>query len=542
MRMRLTPAEGGLSAALPMLRKLLSKRFWPKAIIAFLIFFQFVGLFLLFLYLSDWSGLSPEWSGIAVIIVYGIGVVFAFYCFNSESSIAYKLSWVFVVLAFPGAGSFLYLIFGNKQNSRRKARLVKRFVTPYQRDSLSPEEWDAIRKEHPYAYPLASYLHRVKGIVPYQKSSVEYFPLGDAVFEPILAELRKARHFIFIEFFIIESDGVFFSSILEILKQKAQAGLDIRIVYDDVGCLTTLPSSFGKDMALLNIKAKPFNEFRPFLDVRQNNRDHRKMIIIDGHTAFTGGFNLADEYINRKPRFGHWKDNGILVRGKAVEGYTNSFLATYESLDPSKPGEFDKAKYASSAYIEEIGGYPKTAGYVEPYDDTPLDGETVGERVYLSLIQRANDYVYMATPYLLIDEEMENSLCAAAKSGVDVRLLTPHIPDKKAVFNLTRSYYRRLLQAGVRIYEYTPGFVHEKMFIADDKMATVGTINLDYRSLFLHFENGTFLFGSPAIKNMKRDYLDTLSLSKEVDRATYERWYRKNKYYWALLRIAAPFL
>lgn len=525
-----------------MLKKLLSKRFWPKAIIAFLIFCQFVGLFLLFLYLSDWSGLSPEWSVIAVIIVYAIGVVFAFYCFNSDSSIAYKLSWVFVILGFPGAGSFLYLIFGNKQNTRRNAKGVKRFIVPYQRASLSEDEWKQIEDKFPYAYPIAHYLHRVKGIIPYKDSSAEYFPLGDAIFEPILTELKKAKHFVFLEFFIIESDGVFFSSILDILKEKAKEGLDVRIVYDDVGCLTTLPSSFAKDMAELGIKAHPFNEFRPFLDVRQNNRDHRKMIIIDGHTAFTGGFNLADEYINKKERFGHWKDNGILVRGKAVEGYTNSFLATFESLYPSKPGEFDKKQYSSAMYIDEIGGYPKQKGYIEPYDDIPFDGETVGERVYLSLIQRANKYVYMSTPYLLIDEEMENSLCAAAKSGVDVRLLTPHIPDKKTVFNLTRSYYRRLLQAGVKIYEYTPGFVHEKMFIADDLMATVGTINLDYRSLFLHFENGTFLFGSPIIKNMKRDYLDTLSVSKEVDRATYERWYQKNKYYWALLRIAAPFL
>ena len=527
-----------------MIKKLLSKGFWPKAIIGFLILCQFAGLFLFFLWLSDWSGVSPAYSLFAIVAVYAFGAVLGLLAYNSTSPSAYRLSWVLVILLLPGIGGFLYLIFGNKQNSKRFRLEQSHKLRDSLKTPIEKEQWGEFLARFGEYQGIANYLYNVHGFAPHGHSQVAYYPLGDDLFEPLLEELKKAKHYIFLEFFIIEREGVFFSSMLQIMKEKAANGVDVRIVYDDVGCLTTLPSDFASEMARYGIKAKPFNRFRPFLDVRQNNRDHRKMLIIDGHTAFTGGFNLADEYINRKERFGVWKDNGIMVKGEAVEAYTYAFLSTYGAIGSKDGGfsSFDKVPYASSVYADEIGGLPKGEGFVLPYFDMPFDGEAVGERVYLSLINSAKHRLYMATPYLLIDEEMQNAICQAAKSGVDVRLLLPHIPDKKAVFNLTRSYYGPLMEAGVRIYEFTPGLVHEKMFIVDDSVGSVGTINLDYRSLYLHFENGTLLFGDPSIAKMRQDYLQSIEKSELITKERYAFLERKNKYYWAILRIIAPFL
>lgn len=523
-----------------MIRKLLSRGFAKKAIIAFLILVQFVLLLVLFLWLSGFSGLNPAWVIIIVAALCAASDVAGFYILNSTSSDAYRLSWMLVVFVLPGIGLFLYLFFANKQNTRRVRDGTRKMVLPVIEQDWEQEEKEGLRKFSDSCYNISCFLYNVDKIIPYRHCSVEYFPLADFVLDPLLRELSKAKHYIFIEFFIIEEKGVFFSSMLEILRKKAADGVDVRIIYDDVGSLTTVDDSFPERMERLGIKVTPFNRFRPLFDVRQNNRNHRKILIVDGHTAFTGGFNIADEYLNKKERFGHWKDNAILVRGEAVTAYTLTFLSDWLL---SHPGEvIDKASYHSSAHIDEIGGYPEEEGYVEPYADLPYDGEPVGERVYLSIIERATKYVYIATPYLIMDSEMENALCFAAKSGVDVRVLTPHIPDKKAVFGLTRSNYKKLLLSGAKVYEYTPGFVHEKMFVSDDAIATVGTINLDYRSLYLHFENGTLLYAHPAIKNMKRDYLDTIAVSKQVSAEDYARWERKNKYYWGLLKAIAPFL
>jgi cardiolipin synthase len=283
-----------------------------------------------------------------------------------------------------------------------------------------------------------------------------------------------------------------------------------------------------------------------------NNRDHRKILVIDGHTCFSGGFNLADEYINKLERFGHWKDNAILIKGEAVANFTNMFLATSvaaQAFDENKllhvvkKVELAKAKgLAPKVYIDEAGGFPENDGYVQPYGDLPFDGEAVGERVYIDLINAAHDHLYMVTPYLIIDKEMENAMIHAAWRGVDIRLLTPHIPDKKALFNLTRSYYGNLIRAGVRVYEYTPGFVHEKTFICDGRMATVGTINLDYRSLYLHLECGTFMVGCSCIKDMEKDFLETLEKSEEITYAHWRHWRDRQYWYWAVLNILGPFL
>lgn len=515
--------------------------FYQKLIIGLLLLAQFGLAIFLIARLSTFSEQSQVALYVILISVFLLNVSLSSYAINSKSPDSYRLAWLWVINCLPLLGAIMYIVFANKQTSRRKRKLVNRYIRPLEKEESEKKALDELCLAHPDYISLSNYLFNTKGGGIFSDTSVSYYPLGDFVLEPLLRELSLAKHYIFIEFFIIEKDGYFWSQIHKILLEKAKEGVDVRVIYDDVGSLSVAPFYFDKELEKEGIKCHKFNPLRPFLDVRQNNRDHRKLVIIDGHTAFTGGFNIADEYINRKTRFGHWKDNGIMIKGKAVTSFTMMFLSNYV-FNFSPKEKIDKSYYSSSTFIDEIGGYPKQNGLVQPYCDLPFDSNSVGERVYLSLIQRAKKYLYITTPYLIIDSEMENSLVTASKSGVEIKLLLPHIPDKNAIFQLSRSYYGNLLKAGVEIYEYTPGFVHEKMFISDDEVATVGTINLDYRSLFLHLENGTLILGSSSLEDMKRDYLDSIKLSQRIDLLTFERWHKKNKSYWGLLRIAAPFL
>ncbi|MDE7298387.1 MAG: cardiolipin synthase, partial [Lachnospiraceae bacterium] len=318
---------------------------------------------------------------------------------------------------------------------------------------------------------------------------------------------EKAEKFIFMEYFII-AEGRMWDTILEILKEKAAAGVDVRLLYDDVGCLRLLPFQYYETIRGFGIKCEAFNPFVPFVSTVMNNRDHRKILVIDGETGFTGGINLADEYINEKERFGYWKDTGIMLKGDAVWNLTVMFLQLWNALRPTDT-DFDcfrpRARY-------------ETDGYVQPYGDSPLDFENVGENVYLNIINSAKDYVYIFTPYLISDSEMISALCLAAKRGVDVRIVTPHIPDKKFAFMLTQSYYEQLMDGGVKIFEFEPGFIHAKCFVSDDIVATVGTINLDYRSLYLHFECGVYLYRTSSVMDVKQDAIDTIARSIPVTR------------------------
>ncbi len=325
-----------------------------------------------------------------------------------------------------------------------------------------------------------------------------------------MEELRKAERYIFLEYFII-TPGKFWNAILEILEEKVAQGVDVRLIYDDVGCLYTLPKNFDKEMEAKGIKCRVFNRFVPVLSVRLNNRDHRKFCIVDGHTAFTGGINLADEYINQKVRFGHWKDSAILLKGEAAWSMTVMFLTMWEYTSGTTE-DFDSYRPRSLPIEAQQGA----SHWVQPYTDSPLDGEPVGATVYLNLISKAKRYVYIMTPYLIVSDSVNTALCSAAKSGVDIRIMTPHIPDKKTVFELTRAHYPALLEAGVRIFEYTPGFLHSKSFAVDDLYATVGSVNLDYRSMFLHFEDGVWLCGDPTVLEVKKDFLDTLEECQEI--------------------------
>lgn len=426
----------------------------------------------------------------------------------SDSNPGYKIGWVSLVLVLQPLGSLAYLLLGGNRmsafNQRRLRTMARRIAQNLGEDcDRTP---DLMRDQGEDAGRLAHYIQQSARCPVYRNTSTRFYPLGDLCYQDILDDLRQAKRYIFIEYFIIE-EGKLWNSVLDILKEKAAQGVEVRVIYDDVGSIFTLPANYPEQMAKLGIQCRVFNRLVPVLSLRQNNRDHRKYMIVDGKVAFTGGINMADEYINVKPRFGHWKDSAIRLEGEAVWSMTVSFLAMWD-FTRNEEERFRPYRPQPPAVSAQ--------GWVQPYHDCPWDNEPVGLTVYLHLINRAKRYVYITTPYLVIDYSLTMALTSAAKSGVDVRIITPHIPDKKTVFEVTRAYYEELLRAGVRIFEYRPGFIHSKNFVVDDRVATVGTVNLDYRSMFLHFENGVVLYGTPTVAEIKEDFLHTQSLSLEA--------------------------
>lgn len=350
-----------------------------------------------------------------------------------------------------------------------------------------------------------------------------------------MEELKKAKHFIFLEYFIIE-EGIMWNTILDILKQKAKEGIDVRVIYDDVGCVMKLPYKYGKQLEKYNIKCRVFNPFVPLFTNRLNNRDHRKIAIIDGYVGFMGGINLADEYINAYEKYGHWKDASILIKGEAVFNLTVMFLSMWDFINNS---EDDYLKYKPENFTSERY---LTNGYVQPFDDSPLVNEPIGETVYLNLINKAKKYIYINTPYLIIDNEMATALKIAAKSGIDVRIVTPHIPDKWFVHAVTRSYYHSFIKDNIKIYEYSPGFMHSKTFVVDDEYAVIGSINLDFRSLYLHFECGAWLYKTDSVLKLKEDFLNTLDLCQQINISDCENIKWPVKFGRLVLRLFSPLL
>ena len=468
-----------------------------------------------------------------------ICVIAVLWIVNKRINPAYKLAWTILILSVPVVGASVYFLFG-------KSRLTREVEASFERANRASvhllKENDRNREELETADPQINkqsiYIRDYAGFPVYQNTQTEYFPVGELLYQRMIEELRKAKYFIFLEYFIIDN-GEMWESILDILEVKARAGLDVRLVYDDVGCVSTLPAKFYKEIRARGIKCEVFNPFRPIVSVVLNNRDHRKIMVIDGHTGFTGGINLADEYINRKVRFGYWKDTGVMLKGEAVWNFTVMFLQMWSVLTGSTEELQVIPPYQSHSYYKEPF---ESDGFVQPYGDTPLDHETVGENVYLNIISQAKRYVYIFTPYLIIDNEMMTCLCLAAKNGVDVRIVTPGIPDKKLVFLLTQSYYEQLIDAGVHIYEYRPGFLHAKSFVCDDEVATVGTINMDYRSLYLHFECGVWMYRSKAVMQVKQDVLDTLNRSQEITQEYCQSRPMVVRLLQSLLRLMAPLL
>ena len=512
------------------IKKLAGIVFQRRVIVGLLILLQSLALLATTL-LFSWAYCYLYWAYVILSVLAVLIIV------SRQTDPGYKIAWIIPILLFPAFGWLVYLLCGGNRMSayqRRKMQSVdrtmrKQLERDFKAEALSGFGTDAVNQ--------ARYVEQYARCPAYTNTYTQYFPLGDDVFPVMLEELKKAQRYIFLEYFII-SPGIFWDSVVEILKEKHAAGVDVRVIYDDVGSLNTLPMNYAKKFeADTGIPCCFFNRFKPVISIRMNNRDHRKFCIIDGHTAFTGGINLADEYINQLPRFGHWKDSAILVKGEAAWSMTVMFLTMWEYVREAKV-DYDALRPTALPPEAKLG----SGFFVQPYTDNPLDNEAVGETVYLNLISKAERYVYIMTPYLIISDSVNTALCNAAKSGVDVRIMTPHIPDKPLVFELTRSHYEPLLDAGVRIFEYTPGFVHAKNMVVDDKYAVVGSINMDYRSMFLHFEDAVWLCHDPTVMAVKADFLSTQIKCQPItlEQCLSHSWPRR--LFRSILRVMGPLL
>lgn len=464
-----------------------------------------------------------------------LSIITVLYIINQDGSSAFKIAWILPIVFLPLFGIPLYILFGKKRIPERKLERVSGMYLRY-KAAMAPllsESGDEPAMDED-ARLQSAYLEKCASSPRFTQTETTYYPLGDVMFPAMLEELEKAEKYIFMEFFIIEP-GIMWDSILDVLRRKAAQGLDVRLIYDDMACIMRLPRDYAERMESVGIRCCTFHRFQPVPTGTLNNRDHRKICCIDGVTAFTGGVNLADEYINKRERFGHWLDCGIKVRGRAAYSFTQMFLSMWDYI---RHEEDDPVAFRPTAEaLEGIGD----DGVVQPYCDSPADDEPVGETVYINMLSRAKKYVYICTPYLVVDNEIMNALTSAAQCGVDVRMICPHIPDKWYVHLVTRSYYAPLMKAGVRIYEYTPGFIHSKTFVCDDDYGICGTINLDYRSLFLHHECAVWMYKSSAIADMKASFLETLEKCEEITRESYRRpWYVRLGQ--SLLRVFAPLM
>ncbi len=453
---------------------------------------------------------------------------------NGEIDPTAKITWLIVILFLPVFGALFYAYtqsdLGHRVLKRRLSDLIQQTKMEIPQ---SQEVVEAFQSEDPGAASLARYIHRSGCFPVYGNTQVTYFPLGEDKFQEMLVQLEQAKHFIFMEYFIVD-EGLMWGEVLEILAKKASEGVDVRVMYDGTCEFSNLPHDYPKRLEKLGIKCKVFSPLTPFVSTHYNYRDHRKILVIDGHTAFNGGVNLADEYINRINRFGHWKDTAVMLKGDAVRSFTLMFLQMW-SID-QKELEFDK-------FINYPTLSPQGAqGYVLPYGDCPLDSDKVGERVYMDILNRAQKYVHIMSPYLILDGEMETALKFAAERGVEVSLILPGIPDKRAPYALAKTHYASLLESGIKIYEYTPGFVHAKVFVSDDREAVVGTINLDYRSLYHHFECATYMYGSSCIPKIEEDFRATEAKCRLVTWETIKKEKLSIKLTGWLMKVVAPLL
>lgn len=462
-----------------------------------------------------------------------LSIIIVFIIINNKSNPSYKIAWIVPVMIFPIFGGLFYLLYGgNKLSTREKLKMVIQNIEMTNSLKQDDEIIKKIGDKSIYAKNQSEYILNYAKCPVYNNTETTYFKIGEEKFEALLRELKKAEKFIFLEYFIIQ-EGKMFNSILEILEEKAKQGVDVRLIYDDVGCIVTLPHNYKNTLEAKGIKCRVFNPIKPFFTRRLNNRDHRKIVVIDGDVGFTGGINLADEYINEYEKHGYWKDAGIMLKGDAVWNLTVMFLSMWDYIDNKE--DYIKFKPSKNKYYN-------SKGYVQPFDDSPLINEPIGETVYLNLINKAKDYIYINTPYLIIDNEMATALKIAAKSGVDIKIVTPYIPDKKFVHAVTKSYYESFIKDGIEIYEFTPGFMHAKTFVVDDEYGVVGSINLDFRSLYLHYECGVWLYKTDSIKSMKDDYLETLKRCHKVTMEECKNTSSIRKVLRLIIRMFAPLL
>ncbi|MBO3356407.1 MAG: cardiolipin synthase [Clostridium perfringens] len=504
------------------LKKLLSRAF----IVGFLIFIQFV-----ILMGAIWK-VSEDFIYVYFLFIF-ISIVVFVYIVSRKDNPSYKLAWAVPVLLVPVFGGLFYLIFGGNKTSKKFRKQIKASYDETAHLLYNDRKvLDELEEQDKSIANQSRYIADYSQFPVYKNTTTEYLSPGEVFFERLKEELKKAKHYIFMEYFIVH-EGVMWDSILEILEEKVKEGVEVRFVYDDMGCLGTLPYKYNEVLEAKGIKCMVFNPFVPLLSLRMNNRDHRKITVIDGHT---GGINLADEYINEIVRFGHWKDASIMLKGDAVWNLTVMFLQIWNFYSEGKE-KYEKY-YPYFHHEDEF----ESDGYVQPYGDSPLDDEIVGENVYLNIINKAKDYVYINTPYLIIDNELVTALTLAAKSGIDVRIVTPHIEDKWYAHIVTRAYYPQLIESGVKIYEYTPGFIHSKTFVSDDEIGIVGTINMDYRSLYLHFECGVWLYKTKSVGQIKDDFLKTLEKCQRITLEDCAKVKVPTRILRSIIRVFAPLM
>ena len=472
----------------------------------------------------------PHFIGIAVLF----SIFMVLFMINSDMDSTAKMAWIFIIMLLPIVGGFLYFFVKANLGQRTLAKRAK--GDPDAADSTveqDPDTWNRMCKESPDTLGIANYVKQSGNFPVYENTSVQFFPMGEDKFAEMLKQLKEAKYFIFMEYFIID-EGLMWGKLLEILAEKVKEGVEVRVMYDGMCEFSTLPANYPALMKKLGINCKMFSPLTPFVSSHYNYRDHRKILVIDGHTAFTGGVNLADEYINHIDRFGVWKDTAIMLKGDAVTSFTRMFLLQWNVSE--KVSDYgDYLNYPTNPPAN-------TKGFVIPYGDNPTEEYKVGENVYIDILNRANDYVHIMTPYLILDGETENALKLAAQRGVDVKLILPGVPDKPIPYALAKGHYRSLMAAGVKIYEFTPGFVHAKLFVSDDCKAVVGTINLDYRSLYHHFECAAYMYGTDCIGDISSDFSKTLERCAPVTTDTIKHEKKMLKLEGFLIKLFAPML
>lgn len=511
-------------------RSALSKALFSRTLF-FLVFLaiQIIALIMGVLYIAD------EFP----VFLYGMNIIAAVvlvFIINEDVPTEFKLTWSFIVLIMPIVGVLIYIfnksnwgMFNLKRKVKEESLCSKGLIKISQgtKDALSTQDMSFRR--------FSDYLFKYCDFPTYHNTKITYYDIGENALEALLDELKKAEKFILIEYFII-SKGKVWDEILEVLKDKVKEGVEVKIMYDGLCSLSSLPYRYPRELKEFGIEAKMFAPIIPFLSTTQNNRDHRKVVVIDGRCAFTGGVNIADEYANILNRFGHWKDVGIKLEGRAVMSMTRMFIQNWNLYGNI---EVDYEKYLDESYHLEHFNHN---GFVIPYCDEPTDRKYVGKTVYEDIINNAVDYLYIMTPYFIVDGEFLNSIRYAARRDVDVRIILPHIPDKKAAFAIARSFYPVLLEAGVKVYEYKPGFVHAKVVVADDREATVGTVNMDYRSFYHHFENGVYMYETSVTSDIKADFMNTFDKCIKVDINYYNGLNVISRTVGRCLRLFAPLM
>ncbi len=513
--------------------KFFRKLFSRIVLVSLGIAIQLAWLFFILFYLSAY------YLPIAVIFT-ALSLIAVLFIINRPGNPQVKMAWIVPILVFPLFGGVVFLISGGKRPKKKLRHALDesaKLIEPYRHSNLP---YDLASLELPSVPAMdrtvagqCRYLYE-QGFAAYCDTTADYYAECRAGWERMMADLERAERFIFMEYFII-NPGVMWDPVLEILKRKAAAGVDVRLMYDDVGSISYIPRDYHKQLEACGIHCVAFNPYRPVYAVVMNHRDHRKIMVVDGHVGYTGGINFSDEYIGETIRFGEWRDNVLRLEGEAVRSMTLLFLQMWNAIRPTDSREGIAAFMPDPARVAGLS----CPGYVQPYGDSPVDSEIVAENVYLNIINQAVSYVYIYSPYVVIDYEMTRALSLAARRGVDVRLVAPAIPDKKIVYELTRSHFPELIENGVQVYKFTPGFIHSKVFLSDDRIAVVGSINTDYRSLTLHFENACLLIDHPVIPAVKADFEETFPRCECVT-VKKRRFNMLYELYLGLLRLFAP--